>query len=312
MVLIFIKIKDFHDLCRIYYIQCLRGEIMGRRKRIEYYGAMYHIIHRGNNEDFIFRDNEEKIELLKIVGDVKEEFDFKLYAYVIMDNHYHFVIRTFNIPISEIMHRINTRYAKYYNWRKDRTGSPFEGRYRALPIQNHCYLLRLVKYIHDNPVEAKIIKDMSEYQWSSDIFYRMNIGNIVDIDELLGGLSEDRDEAIKRYVDFMDLKDTDDKDLKKEFEEEDIIGDNEFKESFIDKESDINEKEIFLDEILKLVCPSLVDYELIKQGSRKRYLMSLKQKYANKALSYGYNLVEISDNINISHSALRKILNGTY
>ena len=96
---------------------------MGRKPRVEYYGAIYHIIQRGNNKKPIFKDERHKNFLLKILSETKEIYDFKIFAYVIMDNHYHFLIRTFNIPISKIMHLINTRYGKYYNYVTDRIRS---------------------------------------------------------------------------------------------------------------------------------------------------------------------------------------------
>ncbi|CAK7062757.1 transposase [Tissierella sp.] len=282
---------------------------MGRKPRIEYYGAIYHIIHRGNNKAFIFEENEDKIELLKIIGEIKEIFDFYLLAYTIMDNHYHFVIKTHNISISRIMHRINTRYAKYYNKKKGRTGSPFEGRYRSILVQNESYLIRLIRYIHNNPVYASICNSMTKYKWSSDVFYRMNVGNLINIEELLEMFSVDRLQAIKKYEELMDEPPEDYKMLKEEFEQAEFIGNGEFKEA-LNKENKF-QKTISLDDILKSVCKIGSDYELIKEGSRKRYLVKYKQEYAYEALRHGYTTDEISKNINITGGAIRKILFGT-
>ena len=279
---------------------------MGRRPRIEYYGAIYHIIHRGNNKAFIFEGDEDKIELLKIMGEVKEMFDFYLLAYAIMDNHYHFVIKTHNIAISRIMHRINTRYAKYYNRKKERTGSPFKGRYRSILVQNESYLIGLIRYIHNNPVYASICNSMTQYKWSSDVFYRMNVGNLINIEELLEMLSIDRLQAIKKYEELMDQPLEDYKILKEEFEQVEFIGNEEFKKA-LNKENKL-QKIISLDDILKSVCKTISDYKLIKEGSRKRYLVKYKQEYACEALSHGYTTEEISKNINITGGAIRKIL----
>ena len=278
---------------------------MSRMRRIEYYGAIYHIIQRGNNKTFIFEEDQNKMEILKILGEVKEIFDFHLLGYVIMDNHYHFIIKTHNIPISQIMHRINTRYAKYYNFHKNRTGSPFEGRYTGILVQNEIYLLRLIKYIHNNPVYASICSSMEKYKWSSDMFYRMNVENLVNIDGLLDMFSENRLQAISNYVDLMGEVPDDFTASKNEFEEGNLIGDKDFKESFHKSK---NEPKIPLDEILKSVCPTMGDYRLIKDGSRKRYLTKYKQKYSEKALEYGYTIIDISKNIALTDSAIRKIL----
>ncbi len=106
----------------------------------------------------MFKSDREKAYLLKILSETKEIFDFKIYAYVIMNNHYHFLVQTFNIPISKIMHRINTRYAKYYNYKTKRTGPVFEDRYTGIPVEDEGYLLTLIRYIHNNPVSAKYVK----------------------------------------------------------------------------------------------------------------------------------------------------------
>ena len=279
---------------------------MGRRPRIEYYGAIYHIIHRGNNKGFIFEKNEEKKALLNILGEVKEIFDFSLLAYVIMDNHYHFVIKVHNIPISQIMHRINTKYAKYYNLKEERTGSPFESRYRGIIVQNESYFFNLIKYIHNNPVYASICDSMSQYKWSSDVFYRMNIGNLVNIEELLEIFSLDRVQAIAKYKELMSGPPGDYKTFNDQFENGEVIGTEEFKKS-LEEESKV-EKEIDLDDILKAICPAPLDYELIKEASRKRYLIKYKYEYAIEALNQGYKITEIGHNIKLTDSAIKKIL----
>lgn len=279
---------------------------MGRKPRIEYYGAIYHIIHRGNNKSFIFKEDNEKMALLRILGEVKEIFDFNLLAYVIMDNHYHFVIKTHNIPISEIMHRINTKYAKHYNFQKERTGTPFESRYRGIIVQNQSYLFRLIKYIHNNPVYANISNSMSTYKWSSDVFYRMNIANLVNIEELLEMFSMDRSKAIIQYKQLMEGPPDDYKRVYAQLEQEEIIGTDEFKASMNQEFEDTDI--IHLDEILKAICPTDLDYKLIKEGSRKRYLIQYKNEYASEGLNQGYTMVEIGKNISITSTAVKKIL----
>ncbi|MDR7857006.1 transposase [Tissierella sp.] len=282
---------------------------MGRRPRIEYYGAIYHIIHRGNNKSFIFQKNEEKTALLNILGEVKEIFDFSLLSYVIMDNHYHFVVKVHNIPISQIMHRINTKYAKYYNLKEERSGSPFESRYRGIIVQNESYLFNLIKYIHNNPVYANICTSMSQYKWSSDMFYRMNIGNLVNIEKLLEIFSLDRVESITKYKEMMSGPPDDYKTYNDLFEQDEVIGTEKFKKSL--EEESKTQKEIELDDILKAICPAPSDYELIKEASRKRYLIKYKYEYAIEALNQGYRITEIANNIKLSNTAINKILESS-
>lgn len=278
---------------------------MGRKPRIEYYGAIYHIIQRGNNRQPIFKDDRDKAYLLEILSETKEIFDFKIFAYAIMDNHYHFLIQTLNIPISKIMHRINTRYAKYYNYKKKRTGPVFEDRYTGILVQDEGYLLTLIRYIHNNPVSAKICSAMDQYKWSSDMFYRINMVNVVNIDELLDMLSLNRTEAIDRYIELMDEKFIDNENMKDVYERSLIIGTDEFKRS-IEGAKEIEFSD--LDRILRQVCPGDEEFELIKKGSRKRYLTKYKRRYIELSKEEGYSYDEIGHNIGVTRTAIRNML----
>ncbi|HSH36584.1 transposase [Schnuerera sp.] len=277
---------------------------MGRKLRIEYYGAIYHIIQRGNNRAPIFRDEKNKIYLLELLNESKEIYDFELFAYVIMNNHYHFLLRTLNIPISKIMHNINTKYAKYYNEKISRTGPVFEDRYKGILVQDESYFLTLIRYIHNNPVAANLSKSMEEYKWSSDVFYRMNIGNIVDIDIFLEMLSLDRKKAIEKYVELMKKQDSHYEVLKDIYEKKPIIGSKEFIKSIDKSEED---KKRTLDEILKLSCPTENEFKLIKAGSRKRYLTKYKVEYIELGKKEGYTYKQIGENIGVSGPSVRKI-----
>ncbi|SHD76390.1 transposase [Schnuerera ultunensis] len=278
---------------------------MGRRPRIEYYGAIYHIIQRGNDRLPVFKQDKDKVVLLEILSEAKEIYDFKIYAYAIMNNHYHFLIQTFNIPISTIMHNINTRYAKYYNRKMDRTGPVFKGRYTSVLIQDESYLLELVRYIHNNPVAANICNSMEEYKWSSDVFYRMNIGNMVDIDVLLDTLSLDRKESLTKYVELMDQEISNYENLKNFYEGNGIIGSQAFIRSF---EKTKKDEKMDLDEILKVACPTEYEFNLIKNGSRKRYLTKYKIKYIELGKKEGYTYYQIGENIGVSGTSTRNIL----
>jgi len=177
---------------------------MGRNPRIEYSGAIYHVIQRGNNREYIFRNEIHKGYLVKIIRETKAKMPFNIFAYVFMDNHYHILMQTFETPLSTLMHRINNRYSKYYNYTSRRTGHVFENRYKSILVQDKSYLLALIKYIHSNPVKANMCPAMDAYKWSSDVFYRRNMRNIVDIGFALDMLSLDGISAIRKYIEFMD------------------------------------------------------------------------------------------------------------
>lgn len=177
---------------------------MARKPRIEYNGAIYHVIQRGNNREYIFEDTLHKGYLIKIIREVKGVLDFNIFAYVLMDNHYHLLLQTVDCPLSVLMHRINNRYSKYYNFKARRSGHVFENRYKGILVQDKSYLLGLIRYIHYNPVRARMCGKVADYKWSSDVFYRRNMKNIVDIGFALDMLSLDRISAIRKYIELMD------------------------------------------------------------------------------------------------------------
>ncbi|MBZ2175890.1 transposase [Schnuerera sp. xch1] len=276
---------------------------MGRRLRIEYYGAVYHIIQKGNNGEHVFKEEEDKINILEILSETKEICDFKIFAYIVMDNHYHFLIQTLNIPISKIMHNINFKYARYYNNKTNRTGSVFEDRYTGILVQDERYLLTIMKYIHSSPIAANICNTMEEYKWSSDVFYRVNMEGMVDIEEVLKMFSPNRIEAINQYIEFME-EEIDFKTMKHICEDNPIIGTEKFVKSI--KGID-DKKRLSLDEILIKSCPTQEEYKLIKKGCRKRYLTEYKSKYIQEGREQGYTFDEIGQNIGITGVAARSL-----
>ena len=277
---------------------------MPRKRRIEYRGALYHVIQRGNNREYIFENNLYKGYLIKIIRETKIKYDFKLYGYVIMDNHYHLIIQTIDIPISKIMHNINFKYGKYYNYKEERVGPVFEGRYRGILVEDERYLLQLLKYIHSNPIKAEMCSAIDKYKWSSDIFYRRNMKSIVDIDEILDMISSNRIEAIKKYMDFMNDESKDEQLAPSMFENTQVIGNSKLKEQIL---TEHNREGMSLDDILKEICPSEVEYNLIKSLSRKRYLTQYKVEYVKKARTFNYSYNEIGKHIGISGVAATKL-----
>lgn len=277
---------------------------MSRIRRIEYKGAIYHLIQRGSNREYIFENELYKGYLIKIIRETKESYGFNFYGYVIMDNHYHLLIQTKDTPISKIMHGINSKYARYYNHKENRTGPVFENRYRGILVENERYLLELLKYIHLNPVKAKMCPSIDRYKWSSDVFYRRNMKNIVDIDGVLDMISLNRVEAIRKYIDFMDSGYSHQEFHPDIFENVEIIGSAKFKEEMLTED---NREIMSLGEILEEVCPSEAEYELIRRGSRKRYLTDYKSEYVKQAREFNYSFVEIGEFIGISDAAAIKL-----
>ena len=140
---------------------------MSRPWRIEYEGAFYHVMSRGNNRCDIFLDDKDRQLFLDILGDMAERFDVDISAYVLMGNHYHLLLRT-NLPnLSRSMQWFGVSYTGRFNNLHHRIGHLFQGRFKSILVENDAYLLRLSYYIHRNPLRAGIVKHLADYRWSS-------------------------------------------------------------------------------------------------------------------------------------------------
>jgi REP element-mobilizing transposase RayT len=137
--------------------------VMPRLPRIEFTGAFYHIIVRGNNKQSIFLDDQDRYKYLGLLERYKKQHGFIIYAYTLMNNHVHLLIETLRTPISKIMQVINFTYTSYFNRKHKKVGHLFQGRYKSYLCDRDTYLLALVRYIHLNPVRAKLAKNPQEY-----------------------------------------------------------------------------------------------------------------------------------------------------
>ena len=153
---------------------------MARHLRLEYEGAIYHIVARGNERGVIFKDDRDRERFVEKLAECVEVHGVRLYAYVQMRNHFHLLIETPRANLSAFMQQFNTSYTMFYNVRHNRTGHLFGGRYKAKVVKGELYLLRLSRYIHLNPVmiaaqrrqplESRIA-DLRKYRWSSYLGY---------------------------------------------------------------------------------------------------------------------------------------------
>lgn len=273
---------------------------MPRKPRIQYPGAIYHIIQRGNNKNKVFPQSRDKRYLLKQIENAVIQGDMELFAYVILDNHYHLALRSGSTPISKVMHGINAQYAMRFNKLYQRTGHVFDGRYKAIPVKGEHYLLSLIRYIHLNPVRAGILPHPEDYFWSSDRCYRNLQPSFVNWELMLSIFSNHLSQALDEYIKFMSEKD----DLA--FENISEIYDTKSKEDWAHLKSEIPN----LDEILKNSGVNMEDYNLIRQGSRIKRLIPYKKTYAQLAGKLGYTQKEIGEFINLSKAAINKLTKG--
>ena len=147
---------------------------MARQWRIEYPGALYHILSRGNGRRDIFLSDDDRVLFLELIQEFSERFGIEVYAYVLMGNHYHLLLKTPDTNLSKGMQWFGTAYTRKFNLQNNLSGHLFQGRFKSIIIENDAYLLRLSCYIHRNPVRAGIVDRLSDYKWSS---YRTKRGH---------------------------------------------------------------------------------------------------------------------------------------
>jgi REP-associated tyrosine transposase len=135
---------------------------MPRLARLDAAGVLNHVIIRGIERRKIFRDNKDRNNFLDRLETLLPETKSTCYAWAFLDNHAHFLFRTGNTPLATLMRRLLTGYAVYFNRRHRRHGQLFQNRYKSIICQEDAYLKELVRYIHLNPLRAKIVPDISE------------------------------------------------------------------------------------------------------------------------------------------------------
>ncbi|MGH7772196.1 MAG: transposase [Candidatus Binatia bacterium] len=140
---------------------------MARKPRIEFDGAFYHVIARGNQRRDIFVDDHDRLTYLERLEHYRRRYEFILYGYVLMSNHVHLLVKTGRVPLSKIMQGIQASFTQRYNRRHGTVGHLFQGRYKAILCDGDAYLLELVRYIHLNPARVEHAQDPWKYRWSS-------------------------------------------------------------------------------------------------------------------------------------------------
>lgn len=179
---------------------------MARPLRIEYEGAFYHITSRGNEGKRIFKSNPDRRRFLRYLQDAHRRFKVIIHVWCLMDNHYHLLLETPLANLARSMQMINSSYTTYYNNRRKRIGHLFQGRYKAILIDKDAYARELSRYIHLNPVRAKITTIPERYAWSSyrHYIYPGKYPQYIKIKFILGYFSKQEEEARKKYKEFVE------------------------------------------------------------------------------------------------------------
>lgn len=176
---------------------------MPRTARVQFEGATYHILNRGNNRESIFINEADYLLYLQLLERYCEEFNVLLYAYVLMPNHLHLLLETPSGSIVDFMRSLNTCYTMRFNRKNGRIGHVFQGRYKSFIVDKDNYLLELSRYIHLNPVRAGIVKDPKDYRWSSYRDYVGESDGIVRKEFILSQFSPNEKKSFSAYNTFV-------------------------------------------------------------------------------------------------------------
>ncbi|WP_377887511.1 transposase [Alkalihalobacillus sp. R86527] len=157
---------------------------------------------RGINRQTIFEDEEDKGQFLLTLARYKKKSGIELYAYCLMDNHVHLLVKETDESISIFMKRLSSSYVYWYNMKYERCGHLFQERFNSENVESDAYFLTVLRYIHQNPLKANLVRSVWDSKWTSIHEYMSRV-KLADIDRGLCLFSVDRKVARRQFILFM-------------------------------------------------------------------------------------------------------------
>ncbi|MDR3544030.1 MAG: transposase [Desulfosporosinus sp.] len=212
---------------------------------------------RGINRQSIFEDDEDYSRFLQTLQNYKEKSGYEIYAYCLMGNHVHLLLKVGKEPLEQIMRRICGSYVYWYNVKYERIGNLFQDRFKSEAVENDGYFLTVLRYIHQNPLKAGMVNSVEDYRWSSLAEY-MKRPKVVDVSFVLKLFDDKREKAVELIIQFCKVV-NDDQCL--EMERKHLLSDQEARQ------------------VIKKVCQIEPPSELQKldKVNRNQYLKELKE-----------------------------------
>jgi putative transposase len=179
---------------------------MARPLRIEFEGGVYHVTTRGWERRDVVRDEEDRANWLRLLDRVALRFHWPVYAWALMRNHWHLFLSTLEPNLSRGMHDLNSDYATLFNRRHRRRGALFQGRFKAILVQEECYAWTLSRYVHLNPVRAGAVARPEQYRWSSYRDYQnpKEAPSWLAWETVLGTIGKDVARSRREYIRFVE------------------------------------------------------------------------------------------------------------
>lgn len=290
---------------------------MARPVRIEYPGAVYHVVCRGNNRQNVFKDDRDRKRYLEKLVHYCELKEVRLLCYCLLSNHIHLLLETPQGNLSRMMQPFQTSYTLYFNRRHRRSGHVFEQRYKAFLVDKDNYLLQVSRYIHLNAVEAKLVKRPQDYRWSSYGAYvgggRMRGLRTATVLEQLGAKPRQQIRSYREYVESSPAEGVNEEPpptIKQV-----IIGDEEFAEQALKKRPSgiVAEGGYTLTDVEKAVCQVMeIDREELARPQRtpgvnraRELFMYLARRHTDASLREIAQRLRVRDISTVSHGEKR-------
>lgn len=231
---------------------------MGRKPRLHYPGAVYHVILRGNAREKIFFANVDRHRFYLFLREAVERYRFRVHAFCLMTNHIHLAPQVGDVPLSRIMQSLVGRYTRWINWRKTCVGHLFQGRFKAVMVDADAYLAELVRYIHLNPVRSEMTNDPGEYPWCSHGAYcGKEIIEWLTTEFVLGFMGQSASDACRKYREFVadGITDGHRPEFHRGIETDSrLLGDDTFAEKALDEAERRAGRIVPVDKFLEVVC----------------------------------------------------------
>ena len=249
---------------------------MPRLPRQKSESGIYHIMLRGINQQTILEDDEDYFKFVETLENYKAVSGYKVFAYCLMSNHIHILLKVEKEDLALIIKRVAGSYVYWYNWKYYRKGHLFQDRFKSEPVEDDSYFMTVLRYIHQNPIKAGIVDTVDKYQFSSYNDYISEESEVVDLDFALSLMKKEE------FISFNNEK-NDDNCLN--------IDEKDF------RINDIDAKKI-IKKISK--CDSATEFQQLEQKKRDEYIKKLKDK--------GLSIRQISRLTGISKGIVEKIV----
>ena len=318
---------------------------MPRRARLDAPGTLHHVIVRGIEKRRIVNDVADRKNFVKRMGELSTSTKTSIYAWALMTNHAHILLRSSEFGLSGLMRRLLTGYAVSYNRRHRRWGYLFQNRYKSIVCDEDAYFIELVRYIHLNPLRAKLVKNLAQldrYRWSGHgVLMGIITNDWQDSDYVLKYFGKKEGVARKAYRNY--VKKAIDEGRRpelvggglirslggwsavkamrrsgdRELSDDRILGSGEFVERII-KEAEakikyqlpVKEHHQKIDEYIAHLCRSEnVSIAELKAGGRRKEVSGVRVRIALGLVKrHGVSLAEVARRVGVSTSGISKIL----